>query len=354
METQSEQELVGVKEIARRAKVSIGTVDRVIHNRKGVSTKTKSKILAIIEELNYQPNIFARRLASKKILHIAVLIPAVSPETGYWNAPLEGINNAEAEIRAYGIVIDRYFFDQDNKQTFLAQADLMLMGNVDGVLIAPMFIEESKTIVEKCAQRKIPYVFINSDIPGYKSLCYIGPELYHSGKLGAHLVNYLLKKDDKVLIVNIAKQADNLHHLLRKEEGFRDYFMENQKRHEILKLDIRDTDYDNVKIEVAALLKREQIKVIFVTNSRVSFIARYIEENKIKGIKLVGYDFLQENINYLESGTIEFLISQKPKEQGYRGVMALYNYLVHAQIIDSAYYMPIDIITKENYSFYKN
>ena len=38
--------LTGVKEIARRANVSIGTVDRIIHNRIGVSEITKSKILA--------------------------------------------------------------------------------------------------------------------------------------------------------------------------------------------------------------------------------------------------------------------------------------------------------------------
>ncbi|UKT66129.1 LacI family DNA-binding transcriptional regulator [Pedobacter mucosus] len=354
METQTAQELVGVKEIARRAKVSIGTVDRVIHNRKGVSAKTKSKILAIIEELNYQPNIFARRLASKKILHIAVLIPAVSPETDYWSAPLNGIDDAEAEIKAYGIVIDKYLFDQDDKQTFLAQATLMLKNKVDGVLIAPLFIEESKNIADQCIHLNIPYVFINSDLPGYKSLCYIGPELYASGKLGAHLVNYLLVKNEKVLIVNIARELDSLHHLLRKEEGFRAYFTENQKENEILKLDIRNTDYENVKAEVGEVLANNEIKVIFVTNSRVSFIAKYIEEKKIKGIKLVGYDFLQENISYLDAKTIEFLISQKPKEQGYRGIMTLYNYLVHSQLLDSAYYMPIDIITKENYSFYKN
>jgi LacI family transcriptional regulator len=46
-------ELTGVKEIARRANVSIGTVDRVIHNRQGVSELTRKKINAIIEELTF-------------------------------------------------------------------------------------------------------------------------------------------------------------------------------------------------------------------------------------------------------------------------------------------------------------
>ena len=84
----------GVKEIARLANVSIGTVDRVLHNRPGVSKTTKNKILDIMKELDYQPNILARRLASKKILRFASLIPAVSTETEFWDAPIKGIEMA--------------------------------------------------------------------------------------------------------------------------------------------------------------------------------------------------------------------------------------------------------------------
>ena len=51
-----------VQEIAKLANVSAGTVDRVLHNRKGVSQKTKEKIQAIIAEHDYKPNIIARQL----------------------------------------------------------------------------------------------------------------------------------------------------------------------------------------------------------------------------------------------------------------------------------------------------
>ena len=76
-------EAVGVKEIARLAKVSLATVDRVLHNRTGVSEATRTKIQKIIKRLNYRPNILARRLASGKVYRFAVLIP-VSEESGYW------------------------------------------------------------------------------------------------------------------------------------------------------------------------------------------------------------------------------------------------------------------------------
>src|SRR5690606_17462922 len=70
MRKKNNGELSGVKEIARRAQVSIATVDRVLHNRPGVSVKTKAKIEAIIKEIDYKPNLLARRLASRKVFKL--------------------------------------------------------------------------------------------------------------------------------------------------------------------------------------------------------------------------------------------------------------------------------------------
>ena len=100
--------LSGVKEIARRAKVSIATVDRVIHNRKGVSEATKDKINAIIKDMGFQPNILASRLASKKMNRFLVIIPQ-SLENEYWEASEKGIDRAYSEIRQYGITVDKLF-----------------------------------------------------------------------------------------------------------------------------------------------------------------------------------------------------------------------------------------------------
>ncbi|MDN5285408.1 MAG: transcriptional regulator, LacI family [Mucilaginibacter sp.] len=355
MKKDNEIALSGVKEIARRANVSIATVDRVIHNRPGVSKKTKDNILAIIQELDYKPNILARRLASKKLLHFVVLIPAISQETEFWQAPLNGIEQAESEIKSYGIVVEKYFFDQNDKSTFASQTKKILQSKVDGILMAPSFIEESLAFTKLCQELKIPYVFINSDIPNQDSLCYIGPDLFQSGYLSAHLTNYAVEKNGKMLIINISKEIDNDHHLLRKEEGFRAYFRDNNSLNEIIKADIRQTDYNSVAAELADLLRvHPDIKAIFVTNSRVFSVAQFLDGSPMNGILLIGYDFLKENIEYLQNGNIDFLICQKPQEQGYRGIMALYQNLVLNVAVDKAYYMPIDIITKQNHRFYRN
>ena len=69
---------IRIQDIADRANVSTGTVDRVLHNREEVSEKTRKKIMEIIEELNYRPNLLAQRLASDKIYKLAILIPKYS------------------------------------------------------------------------------------------------------------------------------------------------------------------------------------------------------------------------------------------------------------------------------------
>ena len=48
-----------IKDIARMAGVSAGTVDRVLHNRGDVSPQSKAKVQKVLDEIHYQPNVFA-------------------------------------------------------------------------------------------------------------------------------------------------------------------------------------------------------------------------------------------------------------------------------------------------------
>ena len=69
------QKRVRIKDIAEEAGVSIGTVDRVLHDRGEVNKETKEKILDLVEKLNYTPNLVAKSLSLKKALRIALLLP---------------------------------------------------------------------------------------------------------------------------------------------------------------------------------------------------------------------------------------------------------------------------------------
>ena len=55
-------EKIRIKDIAERAGVSVGTVDRVLHNRPNVSPKALEKVNKALEEMDYKPNMYASAL----------------------------------------------------------------------------------------------------------------------------------------------------------------------------------------------------------------------------------------------------------------------------------------------------
>lgn len=68
-------ERVRIKDIAKMADVSVGTVDRVIHGRSGVSESSRKRVEEILKQLDYQPNMYASALASNKV---RICLPAAT------------------------------------------------------------------------------------------------------------------------------------------------------------------------------------------------------------------------------------------------------------------------------------
>lgn len=66
---------MNIKEVAERAGVSITTISRVLNAPEKVNVKTKEKVLATMEEMNYTPNWFARNLQHSRTNLIGVILP---------------------------------------------------------------------------------------------------------------------------------------------------------------------------------------------------------------------------------------------------------------------------------------
>ena len=143
---------IRIVDIAKMAGVSVGTVDRVIHNRGRVSEENRKKVQAILEMVHYQPNLMARSLAaSKKQYHILAITPSFV-QGEYWEAISEGIDKAAAEMESYNITITKLFFDQYNNKTFDDIIRNLLNEKVDGVLIATLFTDSVIRLSQELAQ----------------------------------------------------------------------------------------------------------------------------------------------------------------------------------------------------------
>lgn len=347
-------QIVRIKDIAEKANVSVGTVDRVLHNRGRVAAHVRLHILQILEESNYQPNLMARALVTNKRTQLAMLMPDPSMDS-YWQSPRDGVASALKDLKQYGIVVEEFLFNPEDPDSFLAQAQALTEWKPDGILLAPIFYRESIQYFKIWNVLKIPFVLFNTEIAECDPLSYIGQDSYQSGKLAGKLISYGEKNPCRILVTHIDEEISNAAHLGKKEQGLRDYFSQTEhlKKYEILSIELKLSELeDTCNILDQHLSSPSKPAQIFVTTSRAHHIAKYLQRNHIDNIKVIGYDLLPQNIEWMTKGTIAFLINQNPKGQGYWGIYELVNHLVFKKKVNKLKFLPLDIVTFENLGYY--
>jgi len=321
-------------------------VDRIIHNRGQVTEENIEKVNAIIKEYGYKKNIFASNLAFNKKYKFAVFLPK-NKNVEYWRAPIIGVSKAAEELANFGISIDYLYFDY-NINSFKKTAKKILQLDYDGLLFAPIFYEESVSFLTEYKKKNTPIVMIDSNLPELDGVAYIGQDSFQSGYLGGKLISYGIKNDSNVLILKIIRNVESTSRtnvFLQRIKGFYAFFKDKTN---LPKFNFTEI---SIKYDIENQLNTNMfsgIDCVFVPNSRVYIVAEFLKANLIKGIRVVGYELLKQNLEYLNDGFVDFLIHQKPEEQGYMGIIHLYKKIVLKEAVNELHYMPLEIIVEEN------
>ena len=133
-------ERIRIKDIARLADVSVGTVDRVLHGRTGVSEASRKRVEEILKQLDYQPNMYASALASNKKYLFVCLLPQ-HKEGDYWTDVELGMKRAVETFSDFHITLSVMYYDQYEYSSFINAGEEILKQEPDGVLLAPTIPE---------------------------------------------------------------------------------------------------------------------------------------------------------------------------------------------------------------------
>lgn len=343
-----------IKDIALKAGVSIGTVDRVLHDRGEVAEETKIKILQIARELDYSPDFMARALKTRRNLRLISLLPEPTDDNAFWSKHPDGIKKAMDELDPFSVTLDRYTFDIQSETDFQKRSRDVQDFHPDGVILAPIFKAESTAFCRKLEEKNIPFVFIDGFIKETNFLCYTGEDIFQSGRVAGQLIDMITPAGKDILVINMARNLQNIHHLNNRTEGFMSYFPgKGINKGKIISLNIPDLEPEKTGKEIGrAFFKKNNVGSIFITGSKSFKIAEYLESESISQMNIVGYDLLEKNVKYLKSGIIRFLIGQRPEEQIYKGIKKLFEFLSLNRIPEKIEYLPIDVVTSENVDFF--
>lgn len=338
-----------IKDIAELSGVSKGTVDRVLHGRGRVSEKALKSVEKVLKEIDYQPNPIARNLKNNKIYNICVIIPDPKQDA-YWSPAVKGIKKAAKEFKPFGVLVERYYYDPSNSQSFTEKSQEALLSAPDVLLMAPLFQKEALHIFTKCEEKNISVALFNNYTNAFSTKNFIGQDLVQSGKVAASLIDKLVNQTSKIIVLHVDKEA----HMKLKEDGFKAYFKEKRVESKIETYCLNTTDELTFRKNSIDLIEHDkETSAIFVTNSKAYQFINAIGD-LAKNIVIVGYDLLDENIELLQKGQIDFLIHQKPKRQAYLGVGYLAENFLFGKPIPPQSLLPIDIITSENVKYYLN
>ncbi len=345
---------VRIKDIALKAGVSTGTVDRVLHNRGNVAEAVRNKVLAVMDELGYERNLIASALAFNKQIRIVALLPDHKFDP-YWEQPFRGVQQAYQSVKHYGIAVEIVFFDLFSPDDFIEKSAQVLRQPPDGLLFPPLFGREGSLVLDNCEKIKLPVVLINTFLEHPHLTAYIGQDSFQSGVLAARLLNFALRAGEPALVLNLEKGVTNARHLMEKERGFRYYFA-NHPHQDIAVFSSNFDDFDNrskLKAYLSAFTKGpSQVGGIFVTNSRAYKVIDCLDEEELHKFVIVGFDLIPANIQHLSANKINFLINQNPIEQGYQGIISLYKLLFLKEIPSKTQFLPLDIVVAENMNYY--
>lgn len=180
------------KELAKLCGVSRATVDRVMHNRGKVNLDVAQRVLETARQYNFSPNHVGRALAlASNPIKIGVLVHLTRIDV--FQTVLRGVNAACAEIKALGgkiVLREQEGFDAEEQIRLL---DELVAEGVKGIALSPVQDAKLSKRLNELSSSGIPIVTFNTELEGFKKLSHVGVDNVRGGRVGAYLMDLLLR-----------------------------------------------------------------------------------------------------------------------------------------------------------------
>jgi LacI family transcriptional regulator len=157
---------VTIYDIAEKLKVSIATVSRALKDDPVVNIKTRKKIFAMAEEMNYRSNTFARNLRNSTTQTIGVIVPKLN--SSFMSSVIAGIENV-LNTAGYHLIISQ---SSEEVEKEIASAKTMFNNRVDGLLVSLAYDTTDLSHFDIFSKKNIPVIFFDRviDNPYYTNI----------------------------------------------------------------------------------------------------------------------------------------------------------------------------------------
>lgn len=320
-----------VKEIAEKSGVSIGTVDRVLHNRGRVSAETRKRVQEVADELRYVPNRVAQSLAvRKKKLHLGFV------QVNEGGHPFFADINAAArkmaeDLSEYGVkvsflTLNVYIMENNSFDVGLSAPKDLDLQELDGLAI-PGWVK----LADLRAQIRpgVPVVSYNQYATEGDWLAYVGCDYGHSGAIAAGLCALSGGPKPRIAILSEGAADKQPTSYTERVEEFRRRLETEYPASAVVGTMFFSGNYSEDVLRCRYFLRKHpDVTAAYVVNpgdySICEIIRRFDPERRIR---IITNDLCQSQKEMLRNGCISAAITQQPEVQGSCPLQILYEYL---------------------------
>lgn len=338
-----------IQMVADMAGVSRGTVDRVLNDRSYVSAPVRQRVLDAIAEtgyVSYREHYRQTLRESSARLTLGVLLP--NWEDQFRTEVEQGIRAAQEELEdaAVRVVVRRC-------RTDIPREALELMGELlaegaEGLAVCALNDRAVSERVAELAAAGIPCVTFNSDLPDSGRVCFVGQDVYRSGRVAAELMGKSVPPGAKVLAAVGNRKFDGHRKRL---QGFMDRMEElGFDRRRILVGETFNDYGATVRVVGDALEAHPDLAGIYMANLSVTGCAEAVRAHGRKGrVRVICHDINDSVRQLLTDGSVDYTIPQDFVQQGYAPLLLLRDLLRRGRMADTARLAgQIGILCREN------
>lgn len=291
-------------------------------------------------------NVEAVKQLPNKPLRIAFLSFQNNP---FWFPVRDGANAAKEYLKNFNTTVDYIVMGDDlTADRVVAAMEAAVAKKYDAIAVVPIF-GGTENVINKAVDAGIPvFNFIAEGSKPSKRLAFLGQDAYAAGQLAGQTIEKLTGGSGKVGVITGvfgATQHEN------RMNGALDYLKEKVPGIQIVgKYENKDKAETAYTLTKDMLTANPDLKVVYVTAGGPFGAAKAIQDLKLTGkVKVVCYDHIPENVQYVKSGEIAAAIAQDPFGQGFDSCVYLYNYLVAGQKPEKDFIpVRLDVLTPEN------
>lgn len=309
-----------IRDVARRCGVAVSTVSRALNGYSDITDETREKILKVVEEMDYKPNLNARNLSSKKSNRIALIISGLLENNPKENLTFRIIQGVYSYTYSHDLDVAVYATDQEH-QTKTSYEKFCEEHNVCGVILSGVTMDDP--YFRDLINTQIPCVAIDVELTGKLA----GWVSIDNVRAMAEMTNLLYENGHEHILVISGKKNAGV--TVDRMTGVFDAM--KKKGCELKQEDILYCDYSEEKayIETAEYLKKygksRHTAILCFSDLMALGVIRAVKEAGYRipeDFSITGFDGIPIT-EYIEPPLTT--VWQDMKASGYAGVELLHN-----------------------------